>query len=95
MAVNLCVLLWSRPGAADALVAYEDKVLALVADHGGRVRERARTDGADDGPLEIHLIDFPSDDAFDAYISDPRRQAMAGERDRAIARTEVYRVDLV
>jgi uncharacterized protein (DUF1330 family) len=95
MAVTLCVLLWPRPGAADALIAYEDKVLELVAEHGGELRARARTDGADGAPLEIHLIDFPSDDAIDAYMNDPRRQAMAEERDRAIERTEVYPVDLV
>ena len=95
MAVTLCVLLWPRPGAADALIAYEDQALELVAEHGGQVRARARTDGVDGAPLEIHLISFPSDDAFAAYMNDPRRQAMAEERDRAIERTEVYPVDLV
>jgi uncharacterized protein (DUF1330 family) len=92
MGVSLCVLLWARPGQADALVAYEDAVLELVAAHGGRVRERVRTDGTEGAPLEIHRIDFPSDDAFDAYMNDPNRQAMAGARDAAIERTAVYRV---
>jgi uncharacterized protein (DUF1330 family) len=95
MPVTLCVLLWARPGAADALVAYEDAVLPLVAAHGGRVRERVRTDGADDAPLEIHVLEFPSDGALDAYMTDPQRQALTGARDRAIARTAVYRVDRV
>jgi uncharacterized protein (DUF1330 family) len=95
VAVNLCVLLWARAGAADALIAYEDSVLEFVAEHGGQVRERARTDGANGAPLEIHLIDFPSEEAFDGYLNDPRRQAMAAERDRAIERTEVHRVDYV
>ena len=35
-----CVLLWARPGMEAALSAYEDKVLRLVAEHGGRVLER-------------------------------------------------------
>ena len=34
---TLCVLLWARPGADDALTAYEDRVLALVSEHGGRI----------------------------------------------------------
>ena len=50
MGVALCVLLWARPGEADALIAYEDAVLKLVPAHGGAVRERVRTDGADDAP---------------------------------------------
>jgi uncharacterized protein (DUF1330 family) len=93
--VTLVVLLWARAGAEQALIDYEDKVLELVAEHGGRVRERARTDGAADAPLEVHVLEFPSDDAFDAYMHDARRVALAGERDQAIARTDVYRVGLV
>ena len=95
MRVTLCVLLWARAGAADALIAYEDAVLPLVAAHGGAVRQRARTDGADDAPLEIQVLEFPSEAALDAYMQDPHRAALADARDRAIARTDVYRVNLV
>jgi hypothetical protein len=95
MTVTLCVLLWARAGEDDALIAYEDAVLALVAEHGGAVRQRARTDGRDGAPLEIHVLEFPSQGAFDAFMDDPRRTARADERDRAIERTEVHRVDLV
>jgi uncharacterized protein (DUF1330 family) len=94
MDVTLCVLLWPHPGRADELVAYEDRVLPLVAEHGGRVRERARSDGTDDAPLEVHIIEFPSERALDDYLADERRAALAAERDRAIARTQVLRVDL-
>ncbi len=95
MGVTLCVLLWARAGNEAGLVAYEDAVLELVPAHGGRVRERVRSDGADGAPLEVHLLEFPSEDALDAYMQDPQRLAMAEARDRAIERTEVYRVDLV
>ncbi len=94
MDVTLCVLLWAHPGRDDELVAYEDRVLPLVAGHGGRVRERARSDGTDGAPLEVHLIEFPSEAAFEAYLVDDRRAAMAAERDAAIARTQVLRVEL-
>ena len=95
MAVTLCVLLWPRAGHADALIAYEDAVLQLVPAHGGCVRERVRTDGADGAPLEIHVLEFPSEEALDAYMQDPQRAALADARDRAIERTAVYRVDVV
>lgn len=95
MRVTLCVLLWARAGNEAGLVAYEDAVLQHVPAHGGRVRERVRTDGADGAPLEIHVLEFPSDDALDAYMQDPGRVTMTAVRDRAIERTEVYRVDIV
>jgi uncharacterized protein (DUF1330 family) len=93
--VTLCVLLWARAGNEAELVAYEDAVLELVPTHGGRLRERVRTDGADGAPFEIHVLEFPSEAALAAYMEDPQRRAMADARDRAIERTAVYRVDLV
>lgn len=95
MAVTLCALLWARPGAEDGLIAYEDQVLGIATRHGGRVLHRARSSGADGRPLEIQLLEFPSAQALDAFMTDPRRQALAGERDRVIARTEVIEVELV
>jgi uncharacterized protein (DUF1330 family) len=92
--VQLCVLLWARPGATEALVAYEDKVLALLGEHGGRLVQRARADGADGRPDEIQLIEFSSQAGYEGYMADARRTALAGERDAAIARTELYPVEL-
>ncbi|MCL2534244.1 MAG: hypothetical protein FWE39_08760 [Nocardiaceae bacterium] len=94
MPISLCVLLWARPGQEDALIAYEDKVLALVAEHRGRVLQRARTDGSDDQPLEIQMFSFESQDAMDGYMADERRLALSDERDGAVARTEIMRVTL-
>ena len=94
MSLTLCVLLWAHPGAADALVAYEDKVLDLVSEHGGRVLQRARSSGADGQPLEVQLLEFPSTAALNDYMTDGRRLSLAADRDRAVARTEVIDVQL-
>lgn len=93
--LTLCILLWAHPGAEEALTAYEDQVLALLPDHGGRVIQRARSKGAGGYPLEVHILEFPSPRALDDYVADSRRQALAGDRDRAIAKTEVIEVDLI
>ena len=98
MSITLCVRLWELPGRTDQLIAYEDQVLPLIAEHGGTVLERARRIDAGAtsiDPLEVHLIRFPSEDTLDAYLADPRRAALATRRDHAIARTEMHRVDLV
>ncbi len=92
MKLTFYVLLWSHPGMDEALVAYEDAVLALVNEHDGQVLTRARSDGADGRPLEIQLFEWASQTAMDAYMSDPRRTALAADRDRAIARTEIVPV---
>jgi uncharacterized protein (DUF1330 family) len=99
---TLCVLLWAQPGGQAALTAYEDRVLRLVPDHGGRVVHRARNSGVQRGggggpdgqPAEIQFLDFPSQAALDAYMADPRRTALAADRDRAVARTEIIDVEL-
>jgi uncharacterized protein (DUF1330 family) len=95
MSLTLCVLLWPHPGTEDALTTYEDAVLALVSQHGGRVLQRARSSGTDEQPHEIQLLEFPSAKALDDYMTDGRRTALAGERDRAVARTQVISVELI
>jgi hypothetical protein len=95
VSLTLCVLLWAQPGAGDGLIAYEDQVLGILPDHGGRVRQRARSGGAAGQPLEIQFLEFPSARALDAFMTDDRRQSLAGERDRVIAKTEVMEVHLI
>lgn len=93
MALTLCVLLWPVPGQDDALTAYEDEVLALLGDHGAQVVSRVRRADDTAGPLEVQVIELPDEDALQAYLADPRRLASSDVRDRAIARTEMFRVD--
>ncbi len=98
-ALTLCVLLWARPGCEAGLVEYEDKVLVLVAEHDGRVLQRARANATgeapDARPCEVQLIEFGSQAAFDGYLADERRTALAAERDAVVGRTEVVPVTLV
>jgi hypothetical protein len=93
--VELCVLLWAHPGHGADLVAYEDRVLALVPGHGGTVLQRARGTGEHGHPLEVQFYSFPSEAALQAYLADDRRVALAAERDRVISKTELIRVSFV
>ena len=76
MAVTLCVLLWARLGKDVELAAYEDAVLALLPDHGGRLLQRVRPVGGRDEPTEVQLLQFPSEAALDAFMADERRTAL-------------------
>src|SRR6202012_5695672 len=91
--VTLCVLLWARDGGDVELRQYEGQVLALLTDHDGQVIHRAHVIG-DDGPSEVQILRLGSEDALAAYLSDPRRTALAGQRDAAIERTDVLRIQL-
>ena len=98
MEVNLCVLLWAHEGHEAELSAYEDQVLGLLGEHDGNVIQRARTvtgKGDDSEPTEVQFLRFASETALDGYMQDARRAALAGQRDAAIAMTEVLRVQLV
>jgi uncharacterized protein (DUF1330 family) len=94
--VVTCVLLWARPGMEAALSAYEDKVLRLIAEHGGRVLQRGSvlpgSQHEGEPPAEVQFLEMPAEASLDAYLNDPRRLAMAAERDAAIARTDLFRI---
>lgn len=76
------------------MTAYEDEVLALVTNHGAQVLQRVVGEGASGNPHEVQVYAFPDQAALDAYLADPRRLALAGTRDRVVARTELFPVSV-
>ena len=95
MSLTLSCLLWAHPGRESALIEYEDEVLALLPDHDAELLSRVRSDGEDGQPLEVQLFEFPSQEALDGYLRDPKRAALSAQRDASVARTELIRVTVV
>lgn len=99
MPLTLLVQLWARPGNEHLLIEYEDQVLGRLAAYGARICQRVRATDASaaesDGPFEAHVLEFPSEGALAEYMADPERLALSDLRERAIARTEMLRVDVV
>ncbi|HWE88296.1 MAG TPA: hypothetical protein VG317_02380 [Pseudonocardiaceae bacterium] len=93
--VTLCVQLWARAGQETVLADYEDQVLCLLPAHAGRVLSRVRSLETGDQPHEVQVIEFAAERAIDDYLRDPTRVALAGLRDRAIERTEMFRVTTI
>ena len=52
--------------------AYEDHVLPLLSKHGGKLINRLISKSGDE---EFHIVEFPSQQSFEAYKSDPDRVA--------------------
>lgn len=90
--LTFCCLLWAHPDRVVDLHEYEDAVLALLPEHGARVIERVRGDGSGDHPVEVQVLRFPDSVSLEAYMTDPRRTALLAERDRVVARTELFPV---
>jgi hypothetical protein len=73
---------------------YEDAVLPLLADHGGRLERRLRGGAGDgDGETEVHVVSFASTDGFAAYRADARRAEHAHLLEASGARLEVLEVE--
>lgn len=60
------------PSGVQQFQGYESGVIPLFARHGGRLERRLRTE---DELTEVHVIWFPSEEAFLAYRGDPDRTA--------------------
>ena len=99
--LTLCVVLYPKPGQDEALVEYEDMATSRFAAYGAVLRQRVRTRevrsaiGEGGAPLEVQIIDFPSQAALDQFMVDPERVAADDLRQRAIARTDLYVVDVI
>lgn len=91
MAILRIVSLWLQPGASAAdFEAFEHKAAAAMALQGGRIERAVRLrEGGEGAPFEVHLVSFPDAAAFEAYRASPEAQALAAERERVIARTEI------
>ncbi|GGU28590.1 GNAT family N-acetyltransferase [Streptomyces lavendofoliae] len=83
----LAVLLDHPADAVEDALAYEEEALALLPRHGGRLERRLRTA---DGLSEVHLVRFPSEEAYRAYLADPDRTPDGRITARVLEVTEVY-----
>lgn len=88
--LTVIVSLWLRDGDVAAFEAFERNVASIVAAHGGRLESVIRCGGRDGAPFEVHVVTWPGAAALEAYRKDPRTLALRAERERVIARTEIW-----
>lgn len=73
----------------DEFRRFECAVLPLLPEFGARLERRLRS--LDDG-VEIHILWFPSGDALEAYLADPRRRETLHLLHQSQAATELFHV---
>jgi uncharacterized protein (DUF1330 family) len=85
-AVTFVLIARIPPEGVEAYQAYEDHVLPLMAEHGGRLERRLRNES---GTVEVHIIGYPSNMARETYRNDPRRAAAAHLLETSLATIEL------
>ena len=58
------------PDGVGAVQRYEERVLPLLARHGGRLDRRLATR---DGTTEVHVLSFAAESGYRNYLVDPDR----------------------
>jgi antibiotic biosynthesis monooxygenase (ABM) superfamily enzyme len=87
----IVVRLWIHKGRETEFEAYESKVARIMARYDGVIERAIRVSAASEGsndPFEVHLLKFPSRARYDAYLDDPERRSLSGERSRIIANSD-------
>ena len=90
--IHILAMLHAGLEGVEGLRAYEARVIPIMREHGGRVLSAFKPEGHEhpDCPDEIHLIEFPSDEAFQSYRDDPQITRLAEMRGISISKTSVY-----
>ena len=90
--IYLVVRLTWVPGKATDGSEYERAVLRFWIEHGGDIvaafKPLAQADGLPPAD-EVQILRIPTQSQLDAYLSDPRRLALAPKRAASIAVTEI------
>lgn len=89
----ITVHLYGKTGVPGEFKAYEAKALGIFKKHGGEVwvaYAPSALKGQVDIPDEIQILKISSQSAFDGFMRDPDRTALAEERESVISRTEVF-----
>ncbi len=71
---------------------YEDLVLPLLKNHGGKLQERMRTP---DQSTELHILSFESQSGFDNFLADPIREKYRPLLQNSNATSELFKMEHV
>lgn len=86
--IHVLIMIHVGPGGLDALRRYESKVVPIIREHGGKIISAFKP--LNNPPDEIHLIEFSSREALAQYQQDGRVVELKSEREKAIAKTDLY-----
>lgn len=89
--LTLVVALHVDPARLDEFERFETRASRIMSRYGGRIERRLRFAETDpEAPHEVHLVTFPSAEAFSRYRADPELADLSELRARAVRRTTIW-----
>jgi len=88
----LVVSLWLKNNDVSAFEAFERKAAKAMAEFDGRIERAIRISGTEhegDRPFEVHIVSFPSAEAFQLYRQSSESRNLAVVRDSVISKAVV------
>jgi hypothetical protein len=91
--IQIVVFLYAVDGNHRGLADYESIVAPMIREYDGQILSAFVPEHREDprrSPDEIHILQFPGQESFDAYRNDERHEQMRERRSSVIADTEVF-----
>jgi uncharacterized protein (DUF1330 family) len=87
----LVVILTVRRAAVDKFRAFEEQAAAVMARYGGAIERTVVITPEADGEFikEVHIVTFPSEEAFLAYQQDETLKKVAHLRQASVVQSEI------
>ncbi|MDO6719896.1 hypothetical protein Q4575_10815 [Psychrosphaera sp. 1_MG-2023] len=89
--IQIIALLFAGDKGIEGLREFESRAIEILREHQGELISASFNDvkGADE-PDEIHVIQFPSPDHFNAYKNDKRLIELASLKNAMVNKMQVY-----
>ena len=89
--MQIIALRYACKNGIEGLRAFESKAIPILREHGGILISASFNDNkSENEPDEIHVIQFPSVESFEAYKNDPRVINLASLKAKMIRKMDVY-----
>lgn len=88
--IQIIALLHATKNGIEGLRTFESKVIPILREHKGKLISASYNDNkTEDEPDEVHVIQFPSIENFEAYKSDARVVELASLKSEMISKMDV------
>ena len=92
--IQIIALLYASKNGIQGLREFESRVIPILREHEGNLLSASYNENkAEHEPDEIHVIQFPSAENFEAYKSDARVVELASLKSEMISKMDVFITD--
>lgn len=90
--IYITQLIYIKPGQEDVFDQFEAVAIPIIARYNGQLLLRLRPSAASiiestiDAPYEVHLVNFPAESDFTAFMQDDERRQFLHLKEQAIER---------